>query len=61
MHEIHGHSPAPVYKIDFGLLTLICYRQALQHLVMPPSVSTLGQTGFESWQSVFAEDAGASH
>ncbi len=53
MHEVYGHSPAPVYKIDFGLLTLICYRQVLQHLVMPPSVSTLGQTGFESWQNVF--------
>lgn len=53
MHEIHGHSPAPVYKIDFGLLTLKCYRWALQHLDMPPSVSTLGWTGFESWQNVF--------
>lgn len=52
-HEVHGHSNAPVYKIDFGLLTLICYHQALQHLVMLPSVSTLGQTGFESWQNVF--------
>jgi len=51
VHEVHGHSP--VFKIDFGLLTLICRRRALQRSVMPPSVSTLGRPGFESRPSVF--------
>lgn len=60
MHEVRDYSLAPVYKTDFGLLTLIWYFQALQHLLMLPRVSTLRLSGLQSWQNVL-NAAGLEH